>query len=83
MPENPKALDALEGLCEQDFTQMHARAAFRAIRGLANQNRRVDLVTLVEAVEGASKRVSDMPVYLSNCAQKRLYGQMRANTGPL
>ena len=68
--KNPKALDALEGLCEQDFTQPHARAAFRAIRGLANQNRRVDLVTVVEAVEGASKRVSDMPVYLSNCAQK-------------
>lgn len=67
---NPKALDALEGLCEQDFTQPHARAAFRAIRGLANQNRRVDLVTVVEAVECASKRVSDMPVYLSNCAQK-------------
>ena len=67
---NPKALDALEGLCEQDFTQPHARAAFRAIRGLADQNRRVDLVTVVEAVEGTSKRVSDMPVYLSSCAQK-------------
>lgn len=68
--KNPKALDALEGLCEQDFTQPHARVAFRAIRGLADQNRRVDLVTVVEAAEGASKRVSDMPVYLSNCVQK-------------
>lgn len=67
---NPKALDALEGLCVQDFTQPRAQEAFKAMRGLINQNRRVDLVTVVEAVEGASKRVSDMPVYLSNCAQK-------------
>ena len=67
---NPKALDALEGLCEQDFTQPRAQEAFKAIRTLINQNRRVDLVTVVEAVEGTSKRVSDMPVYLSNCVQK-------------
>lgn len=68
--KNPKALDALEGLCEQDFTQPRAQEAFKAMRSLINQNRRVDLVTVVEAVEGTSKRVSDMPVYLSNCAQK-------------
>lgn len=68
--KNPKALDALEGLCEQDFTQPRAQEAFKAMRSLINQNRRVDLVTAVEAAEGASKRVSDMPVYLSNCVQK-------------
>lgn len=67
---NPKALDALSSLSVQDFTQPHAQEAFKAIRSLINQNRRVDLVTVVEAVEGASKRVSDMPVYLSGCAQK-------------
>lgn len=68
--KNPKALDALSSLSVQDFTQPHAQEAFKAIRALINQNRRVDLVTVVEAVEGASKRVSDMPVYLSGCAQK-------------
>lgn len=67
---NPKALDALSSLSVQDFTQPRAQEAFKAIRSLINQNRRVDLVTVVEAAEGASKRVSDMPVYLSNCAQK-------------
>ena len=67
---NPKALDALSSLSVQDFTQPRAQEAFKAIRSLINQNRRVDLVTVVEAVEGTSKRVSDMPVYLSNCAQK-------------
>lgn len=68
--KNPKALDALSSLSVQDFTQPRAQEAFKAIRSLINQNRRVDLVTVVEAVEGTSKRVSDMPVYLSNCAQK-------------
>lgn len=68
--KNPKALDALSSLSVQDFTRPRAQEAFKAIRSLINQNRRVDLVTVVEAVEGASKRVSDMPVYLSNCAQK-------------
>lgn len=68
--KNPKALDALSSLSVQDFTQPRAQEAFKAIRALINQNRRVDLVTVVEAVEGTSKRVSDMPVYLSNCAQK-------------
>ena len=67
---NPKALDALSSLSVQDFTQPHAREAFKAIRSLINQNRRVDLVTVVEAVEGAYNRAKDMPVYLSNCAQK-------------
>ena len=67
---NPKALDALSSLSVQDFTQPRAQEAFKAIRSLINQNRRVDLVTVVEAVEGTSKRVGDMPVYLSGCAQK-------------
>ena len=51
---NPKALDALSLLSVQDFTQPRAQEAFKAIRALINQNRRVDLVTVTEAAEGAS-----------------------------